>query len=389
MVLPIKFLRSLFVYYVTPGSLSNLWSLGVSLIFFMFVQLLTGIILVTNYIPQINLAASSIEHLMRDVYMGWFLRYIHISGVSFYFLSLYIHIARGLNYGSFAYPRKGPWLSGAIIFYLSMLTAFTGYILPWGQMSFWAATVITNLLTIFPRGEELVVLVWGSPTISTTTLSRFFTIHFITPFLIIFIILLHIVLLHVTGSGNPNSRSSDSYDSTYFSPYYLFKDLVAIVLILILFAISAYYLPLATAHPDNYVPANPFVTPNHIVPEWYFLPAYAILRACATKLEGILAFGNAMLILVTISVLSGYYPANNNMGFSGKTRRYILIGILYAYILLMYLGACSVTTPFLDAGEIVTSVYFFLIGILYGFPTIVERVILSIIRVTTWACEED
>jgi len=369
MTLPIKFIRNIIVYYLTPASLSNMWSFGAAAFLFLASQLITGILLVTVYIPHIDFAAPSIEHLQRDILTGWLVRYLHISGASFFFFVLYAHIGRGINFGSFSYPRRTVWFSGSIIFYLGMLTAFTGYILPWGQMSYWAATVITNLLTIFPRGTELVRLVWGSSTINTGTLSRFFMIHFATPLVIIFLVLLHIVFLHAYGSGNPNSRSADSYDASYFSPFYIVKDIVALGLLVLLFIISCIYYPLALAHPDNYVPANPFVTPNHIVPEWYFLPVYAILRSCATKLEGIIAFASAILILLSMAFLASTFY-KNGFGGTAKSKIFLSVTLICSYLLLMYIGACSVEYPFVDLGEKISVIYFFVLaGYLFNFDS--------------------
>lgn len=258
--------------------------------------------------------------------------------------------------------------------------AFSGYILPWGQMSYWAATVITNLLTIFPNGTAIVTWVWGSPTISTATLSRFFTIHFFSPFVVIFLVLLHVTFLHTYGSGNPASRSTESYDLSFFSPYYITKDIVALGILSLFFVVSSAFLPLALAHPDNYVPANPFVTPNHIVPEWYFLPAYAILRSCATKLEGILAFVSAILILINVALLSQNFPSSTLLGYTGRSRKFLVLGIVSSYLVLMYVGACPVETPFIELGEQATIFYFYLIATLYFLPLSIDKVILKIIQ---------
>jgi quinol-cytochrome oxidoreductase complex cytochrome b subunit len=379
MQLPIRFLRSIGVYYPTPSSLSGLWNFGVSAFVFLVVQILTGILLVTHYIPHITLAASSIEHLVRDVTNGWLLRYTHISGASFFFFMIYTHIGRGLHYASFSFPRNSTWLTGVVIFYLGMLIAFSGYILPWGQMSYRAATVITNLLTIFPNGSAIVTWVWGSPTISTATLSRFFTIHFISPFIVVLFVFLHIAFLHTYGSGNPVSRSSETFDTSFFSPYYITKDIVSLGILFVLFFISISFMPLALAHPDNYVPANPFVTPNHIVPEWYFLPAYAILRSCATKLEGILAFVSSILILLNLSILSQTFPFLQQLGYTTKTRKYIAAAILCSYLVLMYVGSCPVETPFIDLGEQATVVYFYLLTALYFVPILLDYILLAVL----------
>ncbi len=288
-----------------PKNLSYWWSFGSIAGIALLVQIISGLFLAMNYDPNTANAFNSVEHIMRDVRYGWLIRYIHAVGASMFFVALYAHIARGLYYGSYKAPREILWWLGVIIFLLAMATAFMGYVLPWGQMSFWGATVITNLFSAIPvLGEKIVVLLWGGYSVDNPTLNRFFALHFILPFVIIGIVLLHLVALHTAGSNNPTGvEIKTKKDIIPFHPYFTIKDMVGFVAFFLVFGYFLFFYPNALGHPDNYIPANPMVTPAHIVPEWYFLPFYAILRAVPDKLGGVLMMFGAIALLFALPFL--------------------------------------------------------------------------------------
>jgi ubiquinol-cytochrome c reductase cytochrome b subunit len=287
------------VDYPTPKNLNYWWNFGSLAGFFLLVQIITGIILSMHYTAHVDHAFASIEHIMRNVNHGWLIRYVHMNGASFFFIVVYIHIFRGLYYGSYKYPRELLWWLGIIILLLMMATAFMGYVLPWGQMSFWGATVITNLFSAIPLiGEGIVQWLWGGYSVDNPTLSRFYTLHFLFPFLIVGVVILHIVALHTHGSNNPlGIDRKGPQDSIPFHPYYTIKDLFGLGFALTIFFAVVFFSPDYLGHPDNYIPADPLKTPAHIVPEWYFLPFYAILRAIPDKLGGVLAMFSAIFVL--------------------------------------------------------------------------------------------
>jgi ubiquinol-cytochrome c reductase cytochrome b subunit len=293
------------VDYPTPKNLNYWWTFGGILAFCLATQIITGVILAMHYVPHADHAFQSVERIMRDVNHGWMIRFIHANGASMFFLAVYIHIARGLYYGSYKAPREVLWILGCIIYLLMMATAFMGYVLPWGQMSFYGAVVITNLFSAFDGvipglGTAITTWLWGGFAVDNPTLNRFFSLHYLLPFLIAGVVGLHIWALHVPGNNNPTGVEVKSkQDTVPFHPYYTVKDGFAIVVFLILFAWFVFFTPDALGHADNYVPANPLQTPAHIVPEWYFLPFYAILRAIPDKLMGVLAmFGSIGLLFV-------------------------------------------------------------------------------------------
>ena len=261
-----------------------------------------------HYTPHVDLAFDSVEHIMRDVNYGWLLRYAHSNGASMFFIVVYIHIARGLYYGSYLYPRRLLWSTGILIFLLMMGTGFIGYVLPWGQMSFWGATVITNLVTVIPYvGEDIVHWLWGGFSVDNATLNRFFSLHYLLPFVILGLVLLHLILLHIDGSGNP--LYFDTYNKVSFYPYFYVKDLFGFILFLMFFSYFVFFIPNYLGHSDNYIRANPMVTPTHIVPEWYFLPFYAILRSIPNKLNGVIAMVDApagIVVAVLLLVVQSY-----------------------------------------------------------------------------------
>ena len=299
-------IHSSFIAYPVPRNLNYLWTFGGILMVMLVSQILTGVVLAMHYTPHATLAFSSVEHIMRDVNYGWLIRYIHMNGASMFFIVVFIHIFRGLYFGSYKPPREILWWLGIVILLLMMATAFMGYVLPWGQMSFWGATVITNLFSAIPLvGDKIVTLLWGGFSVDNATLNRFFALHYLLPFVIAGVVVLHIWALHVHGSNNPlGIDTRGPQDTIPFHPYYTIKDAFGVAVFLIFFAFFVFFAPNMLGHPDNYIPANPMVTPAHIVPEWYFLPFYAILRSVTfdilfidAKLGGVLAMFGSILIL--------------------------------------------------------------------------------------------
>ncbi len=290
---------SSFVVYPTPRNLNYWWTFGGILTFLLATQIVTGIVLAMHYTPHVDHAFNSVEHIMRDVNYGWMLRYIHANGASMFFLAGYIHMLRGMYYGSYKEPREVLWILGVILLLLMIVTGFMGYVLPWGQMSFWAATVITNLFSALPIvGEPIVTWLWGGYSIGNPTLNRFYSLHYLLPFVIVGVVVLHVWALHVVGQNNPDGiEPRQASDTATFTPYATIKDGFFLAVFLVLFAYFVFYAPNYLGHPDNYIPANPAVTPTHIVPEWYYLPFYAILRAVPDKLGGVALLGASVVIL--------------------------------------------------------------------------------------------
>ncbi len=288
--------------YPTPKNLNYFWNFGSLAGFVLVIMIVSGIVLSMNYTAHVDYAFASVERIMRDVNFGWLVRYIHMNGASFFFIIVYIHIFRGLYYGSYKAPRELLWILGVIILLLMMATAFMGYVLPWGQMSFWGATVITNLFSALPLvGEHIVTWLWGGFTVDNPTLNRFFSLHYLLPFVIAGVVILHLAALHQHGSNNPLGIDiKQKGDTLPFHPYYTIKDLFGIGVFLTIFVAVICFAPNYMGHPDNYIPANPLVTPTHIVPEWYFLPFYAILRAIPDKLGGVLAMFAAIAVLFVL-----------------------------------------------------------------------------------------
>lgn len=295
----VRMMHGQFVEFPIPRNLNYMYTFGGILMIMLVAQIISGIVLVMHYTPHADMAFSSVEHIMRDVNYGWLLRYMHAVGASMFFIAVYLHIFRGLFYGSYKEPREILWILGVVIFLLMMATAFMGYVLVWGQMSFWGATVITNFFSVFPIvGDTLVQWLWGGFAVDNPTLNRFFSLHYLLPFMIFGVVILHVWALHVTGQTNPTGvEVKQKSDTVPFTPYATVKDLFALVVFFALFAYFLFFLPNYLGHADNYIAANPLVTPAHIVPEWYFLPFYAILRAVPSALGGVLLMFGSIAIL--------------------------------------------------------------------------------------------
>ncbi|WP_018183736.1 cytochrome b [Kaistia granuli] len=350
-------IHSSFIVFPNPRNLNYWWTFGGILAFMLVAQILTGVVLVMHYTPHTSLAFTSVEGIMRDVNYGWLLRYLHANGASMFFIAVYIHIFRGLYYGSYKAPREVLWILGMIIFLLMMATGFMGYVLPWGQMSFWGATVITNLFSAIPIvGETIVTWLWGGFAVDNPTLNRFFSLHYLLPFMIAGVVVLHIWALHVPGSNNPTGVSvKSSQDTLPFHPYFTVKDALGLVVFLIVFMWFVFYLPNFMGHADNYIPADPLVTPAHIVPEWYFLPFYAILRSVPDKLGGVIAMFGAIAVLFVVPWLDTSKVRSAN--FRPLYRQFFWILVLVS-IGLGYLGSRPAEGGYVIASRILTIYYF-------------------------------
>ena len=367
-------MNSHIVDYPTPINLTYAWSFGSTAGICLVIQILTGVFLAMHYTPHIDLAFSSVEHIMRDVNNGWLIRYMHANGASMFFIVVYSHIFRGLYYGSYMHPREHLWCSGVLIFILMMATAFMGYVLPWGQMSFWGATVITNLFSAIPFvGGAIVEWLWGGFSVDNATLNRFFSLHFLLPFLIAGVSIIHLALLHENGSNNP--LGVESYvDKIAFYPYFYVKDLLAFFVLIFVFATFVFYFPNLMGHPDNYIPANPMVTPPHIVPEWYFLPFYAILRSIPDKLGGVIAMGGALVILFAIPFINTSEIRSSQ--FRPLFRKLFWL-LVVDFLVLGWIGQKPVETPFIEVGQIATVFYFVFFIILIPSLGIIEKKLIT------------
>ena len=354
-----------------PSNLSYLWNFGSLLAFCLVIQIVTGVTLAMHYNPSILEAFNSVEHIMRDVNNGWLIRYLHSNTASAFFFLVYLHIGRGIYYGSYKSPRTLVWVIGTVIFILMMATAFLGYVLPYGQMSLWGATVITNLMSAIPWiGQDIVEFVWGGFSVNNATLNRFFSLHFVLPFVLAALALMHLIALHDTvGSGNPLGVSGN-YDRIPFSPYYIFKDLITIFLFIIVLSIFVFFMPNVLGDSENYVMANPMQTPPAIVPEWYLLPFYAILRSIPNKLLGVIAMFSAILILLILP----FSDFSRNRGIQFRPFSKIAFYIFVAnFLILMQLGAKHVESPFIEFGQVSTVLYFSYFLIIVPLITYIEN----------------
>ncbi len=350
-------IHSSFVAFPVPRNLTYFWTFGAVLMFMLISQIVTGVFLAMYYTPNADMAFQSVEHIMRDVNYGWLLRYLHANGASMFFVAVYIHIFRNFYYGSYKAPREILFILGVIIFLLMMATAFMGYVLPWGQMSFWGATVITNLFSAIPIvGESIVHFLWGGYSVGNPTLNRFFSLHFLLPFMILGVVILHVWALHVPGNNNPTGIPIKSgKDAVPFHPYMTVKDGFSLATFLIFFAWWVFYLPNYLGHADNYIPANPSVTPAHIVPEWYFLPFYAILRAIPDKLGGVVAMGAAIVIWCFLPWLDTSRIRSTAYRPLYKQFFWVFFAVC---VLLGWLGAKPAQGAYVIASQICTVYYF-------------------------------
>jgi ubiquinol-cytochrome c reductase cytochrome b/c1 subunit len=356
--LPImSLMHSSFVAYPTPRNLNYWWTFGAILSFMLGIQILTGVILAMHYTPNADLAFKSVELIVRDVNYGWLLRNMHAAGASMFFFAVYVHMFRGLYYGSYKEPREVLWILGVIIYLLMMATGFMGYVLPWGQMSFWGATVITNLFSAIPYvGDSIVTLLWGGYSVGNPTLNRFFSLHYLLPFVIAGVVVLHVWALHVAGQNNPDGIDiKTEKDSVPFTPHATIKDMFGVSIFLLLFAWFIFYMPNYLGDADNYIPANPAQTPAHIVPEWYYLPFYAILRSIPNKLAGVLAMFSAIIVLVFLPWLDS--AKTRSCKYRPLAKQFFWLFVIVC-ILLGYLGSQPPEGIYVIAGRILTVCYF-------------------------------
>ncbi len=350
-----KLVYTLITKYPTPAALNYSWNYGVLAMLILGIQIVTGIVLAMYYTPHIDLAFYSVEHICRDITYGYVLRSVHATGASFFFIVVYLHLLRGLWYGSYQYPRNALWYSGIVIFFFMIVTAFLGYLLPWGQMSFRGGTVITNLVTIIPLfGEKIVEFLWGGFSVANPTLNKFFALHFVLPFLLIILVAIHLYFLHTTGSNTSLGIASNT-DKIFFAPYYIWKDLFTVILFLISFFFITLFLPNLLGDPDNYIEANPIVTPPHIVPEWYFLPFYGILRGIPNKLYGVLGLLSSILLIGLLPVL--HKSSIRRIDFH-VFLYYVLLITIFVFIALFRLGSAPIAYPYIGLTSLCIKIFF-------------------------------
>nr|YP_009646746.1 cytochrome b [Bombina bombina]ABU75237.1 cytochrome b [Bombina bombina]QBB73066.1 cytochrome b [Bombina bombina]QHR79380.1 cytochrome b [Bombina bombina]QXL58154.1 cytochrome b [Bombina bombina]QXL58167.1 cytochrome b [Bombina bombina] len=368
----VKIINGSFIDLPAPSNISAWWNFGSLLGICLIIQILTGLFLAMHYTADTTMAFSSVAHICRDVNYGWLIRNLHANGASFFFICIYFHIGRGIYYGSFLF--KETWNIGVVLLFLVMATAFVGYVLPWGQMSFWGATVITNLLSAVPYiGTTLVQWIWGGFSVDNATLTRFFAFHFLLPFVIAGATILHLLFLHETGSNNPTGLNSNT-DKIPFHPYFSYKDLLGFLLMLTMLTLLAMFSPNLLGDPDNFTPANPLVTPPHIKPEWYFLFAYAILRSIPNKLGGVLALVFSILILALLPLL--HTAKQRSMMFRPITQ-IIFWSLIADALILTWIGGQPVEEPFILIGQVASVIYFFIFLILLPASGWLENKLLS------------
>jgi quinol-cytochrome oxidoreductase complex cytochrome b subunit len=361
--------------YPTPINFNYWYNFGLLSAVCLGVQLITGIFLAMHYTPHIDYAWVSVEHIMRDVNYGWLIRYMHANGASMFFIVVYVHLLRGLYYGSYKSPRGLVWGLGVVILILMMATGFIGYVLPWGQMSFWAATVITNLFSAIPGiGVPLVEFLWGGFAVDNATLNRFFSLHYLLPFILLGLVMLHIAALHQEGSNNPTGLHGDDIDKIDFYPYLYVKDLFGFMCFTVFFSYFLFFDPNLLGHPDNYIAANSMVTPAHIVPEWYFLPYYAILRSIPDKLGGVIAMGASLVVLSLLPLLN---TSNIRSSFFRPFHRYFFWVWLGNAFVLGWIGGNPVEDPYILIGQVATVGYFGYILFFIHFLGIFERILIE------------
>ena len=372
-------LRLVNAYVIDASHASNisyLWNFGSLLLVCLIIQIITGVTLAMHYSPNVLEAFNSIEHIMRDVNNGWLIRYLHSNTASAFFFLVYLHIGRGMYYGSYRAPKTIVWVIGTIILICMMGTGFLGYVLPYGQMSLWGATVITNLISAIPWiGQDIVEFIWGGFSVNNATLNRFFALHFVLPFVLVALVLMHLIAFHDTaGSGNPLGVGG-AYDRLSFAPYFIFKDLVTVFIFIIVLSLFVFFMPNVLGDSDNYIMANPMQTPSAIVPEWYLLPFYAILRSIPNKLLGVIAMFSAILIILALPITD--LGRSKSLQFRPLSK--LMFWVFVAnFLILMQLGAKHVESPFIEFGQISTMFYFSHFLIIMPFVSLLENTLIDI-----------
>jgi len=372
----LKLVNSYLIDASQPSNISYLWNFGSLLAVCLIIQIITGVTLAMHYSPNVLEAFNSIEHIMRDVNNGWLVRYLHSNTASAFFFLVYLHIGRGIYYGSYRAPRTLVWALGTVIFILMIGTGFLGYVLPYGQMSLWGATVITNLISAIPWiGQDVVEFIWGGFSVNNATLNRFFSLHFVLPFVLAALVLMHLIVLHdAAGSGNPLGIAG-TYDRISFAPYYLFKDLITIFMFIFVLSLFVFFMPNVLGDSENYIMANPMQTPPAIVPEWYLLPFYAILRSIPNKLLGVIAMFSAILIILMLPITD----LGRSRGLQFRPISKIVFWIFVVnFFILMQLGAKHVESPFIEFGQISTILYFSHFIIIVPLISLLENTLMDI-----------
>ncbi|CAK9252659.1 unnamed protein product, partial [Sphagnum jensenii] len=365
----LSFISNAVIFYPAPSNLNYFWNFGFYAGLCLVIQILTGIFLSMYYVSDQSMAMWSVEHIMRDVNFGWLVRYAHANGASMFFVAVYCHILRGMYYGSYFHPRSPLWSVGVLIFFFMIVTAFIGYVLPWGQMSFWAATVITSLVSVIPFvGFDILIWLWGGYSVDNATLNRFFSLHYLFPFIILALVFVHLVLLHQDGSNN-SMGISYTPERVSFSPFYIFKDFFGIIVFLFVFSIFIFFFPNVLGHSDNYIMANPMVTPSHIVPEWYFLPFYAILRSIPDKLFGVLTMVLSIVILVLLPYLIDQQIRSATFVYFFRLSFYYFVVVA---VFLTWLGSQPAEFPYVGLSQFFTFLYFFYFFCLLPFLSFVQ-----------------